>query len=132
MPRRDDQWPGWAAMILLAAWPPATFALEKAAQLDVAGFPWLQFLMSGAVSLWGSMARTNQRNKSADAAQEPFPKIQEFWRDARRSSVIGAVVYMASVSQGLNDFQLAGALLIAGYSGPAALDLWAEKFKAKD
>lgn len=129
MHRRDDQWPGWVVLTLLAAWPPAAFALEKSAHIDLFGLPWLQFLMSGVVSLWGSMARTNQRIKIADAVQEPFEKLREFWRDAWRSSVIGAVVYLTSISQGLNDFQLAGALLIAGYSGPAALDLWAEKFK---
>lgn len=123
---------GWVLMILLTAWPPAAWALEKTKELDVLGWPWAQILLSGAICMWGSMARTNQRAKAADTKWSHIETAIEMWRDARRSSVIGAVVYFSAVSSGWNDWQLGGALLLAGYSGPAALDLWAEKFRVKE
>lgn len=117
---------GWVLLFLLAAWPPSVWALEQTRNLDLFGLPWAQLLMSGVVSLWGSMARTNQRAKDADAVKERFETWREFLRDAWRSSVIGAVIYLTAVSQGWSDWQLGGTLLIAGYSGPAALDLWSK------
>ena len=47
-------------------------------------------------------------------------------------SLWAALLAVMALAQGWNDWQLGGALLLAGYSGPAALDLWAEKFKAKE
>lgn len=116
---------GWVLMMLAAAWPPAAWALEKTKQLDVTGWPWAQILLSGAICLWGAMARTNQREKLAAEKWTRLENALELWRDARRSSVIGAVMYFTAISNNWNDFQLGGALLLAGYMGPAALDLWA-------
>lgn len=123
----------WVLAVLLAAWPPAAWALEQAKPtFDIAGWNWVQILLCGATCLWGSMARTTQREKIAEAKWSRLETAMELWRDARRSSVIGAVVYFTAVSQGWSDWQLGGALLLAGYSGPAALDLWAERFRAKE
>lgn len=123
----------WVLAVLLAAWPPAAWALEQAKPtFDIAGWNWVQIMLCGATCLWGSMARTNQREKIAEAKWSRLETAMELWRDARRSSVIGAVVYFTAVSQGWSDWQLGGALLLAGYSGPAALDLWAERFRAKE
>ena len=123
----------WVLAVLLAAWPPAAWALEQAKPtFDIAGWNWVQILLCGATCLWGSMARTTQREKIAEAKWSRLETAMELWRDARRSSVIGAVVYFTAISQGWSDWQLGGALLLAGYSGPAALDLWAERFKAKE
>lgn len=122
----------WALMMLLVAWPPAALALEQTKAFDVIGWNWAQILACGAICLWGSMARTNQREQASEAQWSRAETLMELWRDARRSSVIGAVVYFAAISQGWNDWQLGGTLLLAGYSGPAALDLWAQKFKNKE
>ena len=123
----------WVLAVLLAAWPPAAWALEQAKPtFDIAGWNWVQILLCGATCLWGSMARTTQREKIAEAKWSRLETAMELWRDARRSSVIGAVVYFTAISQGWSDWQLGGALLLAGYSGPAALDLWAERFRAKE
>ena len=118
---------GWVLVMLAVAWPPAAWALEKTKQLDVMGWPWVQILLCGAICLWGSMARTSQRDKLAEEKWTRLETAMELWRDARRSSVIGAVVYFTATPQGWNDFQLGGALLVAGYMGPAALDLWADR-----
>ena len=122
----------WVMLVLLAAWPPAAWALEQTKAFDVIGWNWPQILACGAICLGGSMARTNQREKAAEAQWTRAETLMELWRDARRSSVIGAVVYFAAISQGWNDWQLGGTLLLAGYTGPAALDLWAERFRAKE
>ena len=122
----------WVLMVLLAAWPPAAWALEQAKTFDIAGWNWIQILLCGATCLWGAMARTNQREKLASEKWGRAETAMELWRDAKRSSVLGAVVYFTAVSQGWNDWQLGGALLLAGYSGPAALDMWAERFRAKE
>ena len=123
---------GWVLMMLAAAWPPAAWALEQSKSFDIAGWNWVQILLCGATCLWGSMARTNQREKLAAEKWTRLENALELWRDARRSSVIGAVIYFTASAQGWNDWQLGGALLMAGYSGPAALDLWAEKFRGKE
>lgn len=122
----------WVLLVLLAAWPPAAWALERAKSFDVIGWNWPQILACGAICLWGSMARTTQREKLAEETWTRMETARALWRDAWRSSVIGAVVYFGALSQGLNDWQLGGALLLAGYTGPAALDLWAERFRAKE
>lgn len=122
----------WVVTVLLSAWPPAVWALEQAKTFDIAGWNWVQIMLCGATCLWGAMARTNQREKLSAEKWTRAETTMELWRDARRSSVIGAVVYFMAIAQGWNDWQLGGALLLAGYSGPAALDLWAEKFKAKE
>ena len=118
-------------MMLAAAWPPAVWALDHAKSFDIVGWNWVQILLCGAICLWGSMARTNQREKLAEEKWTRLETAMELWRDARRSSVIGAVVYFTATAQGWNDFQLASALLLSGYMGPAALDLWADKFRGK-
>lgn len=117
---------------MLMAWPPAVWALEKTKALDVTGWPWTQILLCGAISMWGSMARTTQREKKADVPWSRIETARELWRDAWRSSVIGAAVYFLATQSNWNEFQLGGSLLLAGYMGPAALDLWAERFKAKE
>ena len=116
---------GWVLMMLAAAWPPAVWALEQTKSFDIAGWSWLQIIMCGAICLWGSMARTNQRERIAEEKWTRLETAMELWRDARRSSVIGGAVYFTATLQNWNDFQLGGALLLAGYMGPAALDLWA-------
>lgn len=123
--------PHWGLLFLLAlaSWPPAAWALDAVSGLDVFGLPFGQLLGSGLICLWGSMARTNQRARAAKEAEEKFELWLEVWRDARRSSVIGAVVYIMATMQGWDVWRLGGALLFAGYLGPAALDLWAAKFK---
>lgn len=122
----------WVMMMLAAAWPPAAWAIETTKSFDVLGWNWPQILACGAICLWGSMARTNQREKLAAEKWSRMETARALWRDAWRSSVLGAVVYFGALSQGLNDWQLGGALLLAGYTGPAALDAWAERFKAKE
>ena len=94
---------------LLAAWPPAVWALDQTKSFDIAGWNWAQILLCGAICLWGSMARTSQREKAAQETWTRLETAMELWRDARRSSVIGAVVYFTASSQNWNDFQLASA-----------------------
>jgi hypothetical protein len=122
----------WAMMlcIALASWPPAAWAVDVTAGADLFGLPWAQIGASGVICVWGAMARTNQRARAANEVDERFEVWKELWRDIRRSSVIGAVVYLTGATQGWSAWQLGGALLLAGYSGPAALDLWSAKFKA--
>jgi hypothetical protein len=121
----------WGLMLLLAlaSWPPAAWAVSVTAGADLFGLPWGQIAASGVICAWGSLARTNQRARAANETDAPFHVWAELWRDIRRSSVIGAVVYLAGSSQGWDAWQLGGALLLAGYAGPAALDVWASKMK---
>ncbi len=123
--------PHWGALILaaLALWPLSALALESVSGIDIFGLPYLQMLGSGVVTLWGSMARTNHRAQAAKEADQTFVMWRELLHDARRSSVIGAAIYLAASVQGWSAWQLGGALLLAGYMGPAALDVWAAKFK---
>lgn len=123
--------PRWGSLLGLGilSWPPAVWALEATDGIDVFGLPFPQMLGSGLICLWGSMARTNQRARAAKEALEEFKVWREVWSDARRSSVIGAVIYLSASMQHWNMWQLGSALLFAGYLGPAALDLWAAKIK---
>ena len=132
MRRLDRSEYGWVLMTLAAAWPPSAWALEQTRSFDIAGWNWLQIMLCGVTCLWGAMARTNQREKIAEAKWTRIETAMELWRDARRSSVIGAVIYFMASAQNWNDWQLGGALLLAGYMGPAALDLWADKFRSKE
>ena len=132
MQRLDRSQYGWVAMTLAAAWPPSVWALDQTKSFDIAGWNWLQILLCGVICLWGSMARTNQREKLAGAKWTRLETVMEMFRDAWRSSVIGAVLYFMASAQSWNDWQLGGALLLAGYMGPAALDLWADKFRSKE
>jgi hypothetical protein len=119
-------------MLLLAAlasWPPAAWAVSATDGVNVFGLPYAQMLGAGAVCVWGSLGRTNQRARAAKQDQENFEVLRELWNDIRRSSVIGAAIYLGGSAQGWDDWQMGGALLLAGYAGPAALDLWAAKFK---
>ena len=122
----------WVLMVLLAAWPPAAWAIEQAKTPGVLAWNWPEILACGAISMWGAMARTTQREKQAEAKWTRMEIAHELWRDGWRSSVIGAAVYFAATQHGWNEFQLAGSLLLAGYLGPAALDFWAERFRAKE
>ena len=53
----------------------------------------------------------------------------EVLADAKRSVVIGPLVYITGTMQGWSVWQLGFALIFGGYLGPAALDMWAAKFK---
>lgn len=130
--RSNQHW-GLMLCIALASWPPAAWAVAVTAQssADLFGLPWAQIGASGVICVWGALARTNQRARAASEQEERFEVWKELWRDVRRSSVIGAVVYLSGASQGWDAWQLGGALLLAGYAGPAALDLWAAKFKSQ-
>lgn len=117
-------------LLALASWPPAAWAVDATAtSADLFGLPWWQIAASGVICAWGSLARTNQRARAASETDEPFQLWAELWRDIRRSSVIGAIVYLTGASQGWSAWELGGALLLAGYAGPAALDVWAAKLK---
>lgn len=131
--RSNHQHWGLMLCIALASWPPAAWAVAVTAQssADLFGLPWAQIGASGVICVWGALARTNQRARAASEQEERFEVWKELWRDVRRSSVIGAVVYLSGASQGWDAWQLGGALLLAGCAGPAALDLWAAKFKSQ-
>lgn len=128
---KHERW-GWLVLAALASWPPAAWAMETTGgSADLFGLPWAQIGASGVICVWGSLARTNQRARAANEAEERFEIWRELWRDVRRSSVIGAVVYMTGAAQGWDAWQLGGALLLSGYAGPAALDLWSARFKGQ-
>lgn len=113
----------WLLLLLL---PVAALAAVQG-DIDLTGLPWKQILGSGFVCLWGSMARTSRRALLAGEHEGKFDVWYELWRDARRSSVIGAVVYLSASGHGWDAFQLGGALFVAGYMGPLALDMITSK-----
>lgn len=123
--------PHWGLLLCLAlaSWPPAALALDAAGELDVMGLPYLQMLASGCICLWGSLGRTGQRAKLAKQEQIEFRWWHEVLADAKRSVVIGPLVYIAGTMQGWDVWQLGFALIFGGYLGPTALDLWAAKFR---
>lgn len=123
--------PGWGRMLIaaLGVVPATAWAIEVAGDLDLIGLPWARIFGCGILALWGSLARTRHRAKIAKENDERFALLQELWRDARVSSVIGAVVYATAHTRGWNKWELLLAALAAGYAGVTLLDAWVAKIK---
>jgi hypothetical protein len=64
---------------------------------------------------------------AADYTGKRFDTLREFLRDLAVSIVLGLAGYLAGMSQSMSAPTLALSLLLIGYSGTRALEVWASR-----
>lgn len=105
-----------------------SWATVAAAYPDLINMPWAQMGVGGLIAAWGGGSATLDRYLKATYEERPFYWKAEVGRDIAVSVSIGSVSYWAAWLWSWPIPMLGLTLLLAGYSGTAALRLAAEKW----
>lgn len=115
------------AAYLLASWG-VSWASMVAAGPDLLSLPWAQALVGVGVAWIGGFAASLGRMVAATYENRPFRHAHEFGRDGAVSAVIGLSGYWIGMSQGSSPALVALVLILSGYAGTAALNIWITRF----